>query len=54
LDYQGLQAYYRDLKFDFGKAEEAGLSAFFRILGEIGEISQVPSLEMFSSMASVA
>jgi chorismate dehydratase len=54
LSHEELLDYYRCLHFDLGKEEERGLSAFFHCLVEIGELREVPPIEVYSPLASVA
>ncbi len=54
LDYDQLQEYYRGLGYNLDAGEQAGLRLFFSRLVEIGEIREIPSMEIYSPLRSVA
>ncbi len=54
LSYEELRDYYECLGFDLNSGERRGLELFFQLLLQIGEISEIPSLEIYSSLAHVA
>lgn len=54
LGFGELQEYYRLLVYDLGSAEQKGLERFFDYLPQIGEAAEVPRLEIYSPVASVA
>ncbi len=54
LSPEELRVYYQCLGFDLGHHEREGLTMFFRLLEEIGEIPSVPGLEIISPLACVA
>jgi chorismate dehydratase len=49
-----LQEYYHCLDFDLDRNQQNGLQLFYEYLANIGEISTVPRLEIFSPLACVA
>jgi chorismate dehydratase len=54
LDIPELHEYYRCLRFDLNEGERSGLSLFYSLLFQAGELEGVPRLETFTQLASVA
>jgi len=54
LGWEELHSYYQGLAYDLSRAEQKGLRLFYRYLVEIGEISKMPRLEIYSPLADVA
>jgi chorismate dehydratase len=49
-----LAAYFRALRFDFGKDSQEGLLHFYRLASEIGELDAVPELEFVNLRSGVS
>ena len=54
LNFEQLQEYYRCLNYDLEEDQKAGLACYFEQLAGFGEISRVPSLQVYSRLAFVA
>ena len=54
LDFWQLQEYYQCLNFDLDRDQKAGLELYFQHLVSLSEISRVPPLQVYSSLACVA
>ncbi|NTW37399.1 MAG: hypothetical protein HGB17_15020 [Syntrophobacteraceae bacterium] len=54
LTMDELKSYYRCLRYNLRQAEQKGLSLFFHLLHELREVPNVPDMEVFSPLASVA
>ncbi len=54
LGFEELEEYYRCLRYDLDEREKRGLELFFSYLFEIGELEQVPRLDVYTPLASVA
>jgi chorismate dehydratase len=54
LGFRQLQEYYHCLNYDLNKKEKMGLELFYQHLVALSEISRVPPLQIFSSLACVA
>jgi len=54
LDFGQLQDYYQCLNFDLDRDQKAGLELYFQHLVSLSEISRVPPLQVYSSLACVA
>jgi len=54
LDCTQLKAYYRCLNYDLGREQKAGLELYFQHLVSLSEITRVPPLQVYSSLACVA
>lgn len=54
LNLAQLRDYYRCLNYDLGRDQKAGLELYFQHLVALSEISRVPPLQVYSSLASVA
>lgn len=54
LNTRELHAYYEALGFDLNQGEKKGLELFFRYLLQVGEVREVPCLEIYSPLAYVA
>lgn len=54
LGLEELEEYYHLLGYDLNNGEQAGLERFFGYLPQIGEVTEAPRLEIYSSLASVA
>lgn len=54
LGYQELQDYYQRLYYNLSEQEQKGLQLFYHYLTAIGEIGDVPRLEIYSPLAHVA
>jgi chorismate dehydratase len=54
LTREEAEEYYRGLSFDLDGDEREGLSLFFQLLTQTGEIAKVPPLELCSPFESVA
>ena len=49
-----LEEYYRCLRFDLNEKEQKGLALFYSYLSRIGELEEVPQLDIYTPLASVA
>ncbi len=54
LDLPQLQDYYQCLKYDLNRDEMRGVERFYQYLVGLSEISRVPPLQSYSSLARVA
>lgn len=54
LDLEQLQEYYQCLNYDLEQDQKAGLELYFEHLIGLGEIRRAPSLQVYSTLASVA
>lgn len=54
LGIDELEEYYQCLRYDLNEREKRGLELFFSYLLEIGELEQIPRLDVFTPLASVA
>lgn len=54
LEIPELDEYYRCLRFDLNEGERRGLSLFYSLLFQAGELEGAPRLEIFTPLASVA
>ena len=54
LNLPQLQDYYQCLKYDLNGDEKLGMERFYQHLVSLSEISRVPPLQIFSSLACVA
>lgn len=54
LNFEQLQEYYRCLNYDLEEDQKAGLACYFEQLADLGEISRVPPLQVYSRLACVA
>ncbi len=54
LNIPELHEYYRCLRFDLNEEERSGLSLFYSLLFQAGELEEEPRLETFTQLASVA
>jgi len=54
LDIPELHEYYRCLRFDLNDEERSGLSLFYSLLLQAGELKEAPQLETYTQLASVA
>jgi chorismate dehydratase len=54
LEIPELEEYYRCLQFDLNEGERRGLELFYSRLFQAGELKEVPRLETYTPLASVA
>ena len=54
LNFEQLREYYQCLNYDLEQDQKAGLELYFEHLVGLGEISRVPPLQVYSSLACVA
>lgn len=54
LDCRSFEAYYRCLDYDLDSDQQKGLLLFYQLAHRIGELSAVPTLNLYSPLACVA